>query len=124
VRIPLTNLSERNVARLALFSLPVLFWLAGDIYLLWGALSHGCGPPPIEGRGEVDIALALWNFPILAGLVLEFLPFNECTTAGFVGVWLVCCIAGLVQWYLILGGWRTVLRRVYHHPLFNRDHTE
>lgn len=104
--------------RRVLFWLPLLFWLAVEIYLLEVALSVSCDQPG-GNRQEVAFGIFLWGLPgsILPAVFLQLIPDrflpSGCSTGGSIGAWLLYCVVGLVQWYFILEGLEWVVRKLY-----------
>jgi hypothetical protein len=98
-----------------LFWLPLLFWLAVEIYLLQVALSVNCLFQPGGNRHEVFQILALWGFPssMLAFFLADAFWISECSTGGCVAVWLLCCAAGFIQWYFALKGLAWIATKIY-----------
>src|ERR1700674_1742848 len=96
-----------------LFWLPLLFWIAVEIYLLQGALSVSCLPQPGGNRHEVFMVLGFWGFPssILASFLADVVNISECSTGGCVAVWLLFCAAGFIQWYYVLKGLEWIVTR-------------
>jgi hypothetical protein len=96
------------------FWLPLLLWLAVEIYLLQGAMSVSCDPQPGGNRREVFIVLFLWGLPssVLVTLVAGIF-FDSCSTGGCIGVWLLYCSIGLIQWYFALRGLEWVATKLY-----------
>lgn len=107
----------RSLLLRALFWLPIVFWLAVEIYWLQGALSVSCALQPGGNRHEVFMLVFLWGFPasVPVAVALDaFLAFSfECSTGGCIVLWLIYCIVGLIQWYFILRGLECLLTRLY-----------
>ncbi len=106
-------LSRSRVYRLLIW-LPLLFWLAAEVYLLVAALSVSCEPQPGGDRLEVFLVAGLLGFP--GSILVALLPgryFDACSTSGCAAIWLLYCSVGLVQWYLVLRALEWATAKVY-----------
>ncbi len=124
----------RRVLLRMLFWLPIVLWLAVEMFLLravfldcggWGGGCRG------TDCGEVAILMCLWGLPISVpvALVVNAFPIESCSTAAFFIVALSFCVAGVMQWYFILrfyvgGGLSRLFKRIFPNPLFDREPPE
>jgi len=100
--------------RALLFWLPLVFWVAVEMYWLEEALSVSCALQPGGNRMEVFMLILLWGLPssVLVALLADRL-LSACTTSGCVAVWLLYCSIGLTQWYFILRSLGWAATRLY-----------
>lgn len=104
--------------RRVLFWLPIVLWLAVEVYLLQGVL-FACGGwgETCHGRdcGEISALMGAWGLPISlpVGLILDALFLEGCSTADFIVAALAFCVTGLIQWYFIMRGVESLLAKLY-----------
>ena len=86
--------------------LPLLLWLAVEVYVLVAGLLTSCVPQPGGDRAETGLVLLFLGFPgsIVPALVLAKLRdhIDPCRTTGYAVAWFAYCSVGLVQWYFVL----------------------
>jgi hypothetical protein len=105
----------RRVLLRALFWLPIVLWLAVEIFLLQvvvldcGGLSQSC-------RGGTDCSeiagwMGLWGLPssLFPALLAHALP---CDTATSIALVLLFCAAGAIQWYCIMRALESLLTKL------------
>ncbi len=112
--------NHQKLMRRALFWLPIVLWLSVEVYLLRILFLNS---KPGGDPGALGPVL-LWGFPssIIAVFVSGVLPVDYSTTGGFVAQGLLFGIAGVIQWYLVLGGGLSrLLRKLWPSPFDNRD---
>jgi len=100
-----------------LFWLPIVLWLAVEIYLLTIMLINW----KPGGDFPESAALVLFcGFPssilvmLLAVLLSMMLPVKFSTgSISVILLWILLCVAGLIQWYYIMRGVESLLTRLY-----------
>lgn len=99
-----------------LFWLPIVLWLAVEIYLLKIMLINW---KPGGDFPESAVLVLFWGFPssilvmLLAVLLSMVLPVKLPTgSISVVLLWILLCVAGLIQWYYIMRGLESVLTKL------------
>ena len=107
------SLSKQRVRQLLLW-VPLLLWLVAETCLLAAALSESCTLQSDGNRHEAFLMMFFWGYPssIPVALISDDLP-DPCTMGGCIVLWLVYCVAGLVQWYFVLRGLEWFSTRLY-----------
>jgi hypothetical protein len=108
------SILTRARAHSLLIWVPLLVWLAAEVYLLFAALSVSCEPQPGGDRMEVFMVLGLSGFP--ASTVVALIPdryLDACNTSGCTAAWLLYCAVGLVQWYFVLRALNWATTKLY-----------
>ena len=105
----------KTCVRRGLFWLPIVLWLAVEMFLLrivlldCGGLSQSC--PGGTDCSEIAAWMLVWGLPgsLLPGLLTQALP---CATATSVALGILFCAAGVIQWYYIMRGLESVLTKL------------